>query len=464
MLLGQRHFSRAMTFAAVLFRLFFIYGQKLLVMLVMGKMSRGLWRRIPEKEENSCADRDKKQIVQQNIFFLFFVRHEQSRMLRSHFQGLKIEQPDAEEEDEQLHQKQGAGWMAGSKADDPAVLLLAAEQSNQCAVIALRIENQAGGGLAGNDCRINALASQSGGQSSGIADQPRCPELMPPVIVIDQGGLTGQLLKLAEAVFFSPANQAALQSACGHPALRAVRAHRHRVLMREYPCVAAAETLGAEMPLHLCRRAWYLKIDANAPRLRRQIKIVPDKGIGSVRADKLRADERFACPVTGGCHSQTIDRIDFAVGDDFRPCLPRLRRHPLPQNLAADCGDNWIFFLHHGLLAGGKNMLFTEAPLDQFFRQQPEQAVPSDAARADLRADFWPPLQHQNFAALFSQDLGAGQAARPGSDNKNVCADRGHDWFLDSNGKNSRFFLPVKITFRNCKEKAQACFPRLQRT
>lgn len=71
MLLGQRHFSRAMTFAAVLFRLFFIYGQKLLVMLVMGKMSRGLWRRIPEKEENSCADRDKKQIVQQNIFSFF---------------------------------------------------------------------------------------------------------------------------------------------------------------------------------------------------------------------------------------------------------------------------------------------------------------------------------------------------------------------------------------------------------
>ena len=81
MLLRQQHFALAVTFAAVLFRLFFIYSQKLLVILIMRQMRRGLWRCIPEKQKNAAADCNKEQIINKNIFFLFFFSHEDSRWL-----------------------------------------------------------------------------------------------------------------------------------------------------------------------------------------------------------------------------------------------------------------------------------------------------------------------------------------------------------------------------------------------
>lgn len=213
MIVRQRHCVCAMTFAAVRFRLFFIHFQQLTVLVIVRQVRSRLWRRIPENKKNAAADRDKEQIVEQNAFLWFF-RHEQSRMVWSggHFQGMKTEQPDAEEEDEQLHQEQGAGRVADSKTDDSEVLLLAAQQGGQSAVMAVRVKNPAGRSLPGNHCRIHAFPGQTRGQPGSIADQPRCPELMSLIIVVDQGGLAGLFFQLPEAFFFGPANQTAFQA------------------------------------------------------------------------------------------------------------------------------------------------------------------------------------------------------------------------------------------------------------
>jgi len=74
MILWQRSDSIwRMAFAAVFFRLFLFHVNKGGMILVCWHMGRGFRRRIPEKEKDCHTDSSKDQVVDQDVFFLFFL-------------------------------------------------------------------------------------------------------------------------------------------------------------------------------------------------------------------------------------------------------------------------------------------------------------------------------------------------------------------------------------------------------
>ena len=108
--------------------------------------------------------------------------------LISHFQRVKVNHTQPEQDKQYLHQKAAKTGISSSQLDHLAMLFMPANKSRQLRGRIMRIQNLPSDNLPGNHGWINPLASEPGGKPCRVPDKKGVAKANTLVIVIDQTG------------------------------------------------------------------------------------------------------------------------------------------------------------------------------------------------------------------------------------------------------------------------------------